>query len=135
MKFNFTSLLILAGLITLTSCEEDQTSNSNNTETAKITFDFPSTGDTYMLNDTVYVSGAIEYSEGLHGYQVEIINLTTDSVVFSTDVHAHDALIYFSEYWVNNVSDHSDMKVVVTAAFSHIGDMQSDSVLFHCHPM
>ncbi|GGH75926.1 hypothetical protein [Phaeocystidibacter marisrubri] len=135
MKFNFATLFLLSGLISLNSCEVDDPKPASPSETAKITFDEPSTGDTYMLNDTVFVRGAIEYPDGLHGYRVVITNLTTDSVVFSTDVHAHDALIYFDEYWVNHVADHSDMKVRVTAAFSHTGEMQSDSVLFHCHPM
>lgn len=136
MKFKHI-VLAFTSLIAFSACTKEEVTTDDNTTTESLVFtvDNPEEGSMYALNDTVFLQGMIENNVALHGFQLEIINLSADSTVFTYDEHAHDANVTFNQYWVNNVTDHSNMVLVVTAALDHLGTLATDSVHFHCHPM
>jgi hypothetical protein len=71
----------------------------------------------------------------MHGYEVKIKNLSAGTVAFITDYHDHAASFTINEQWINNVTAHSDMRLVVKVEVDHNGTQVSDSLNFHCHPM
>lgn len=131
----YTFSVALSGTLLVSCTDVVEPSENAPAPRAVITVSSPSEGDMFMLGDTVHIHGDIEYTPGLHGYAIELTNISADSVVFSMDEHAHDPMLHFDEMWVNNVTDHSDMRLVVSAAIDHDGTLVHDTVHFHCHPM
>ena len=116
--------------------EDDGTCEYEPEITAKITIDSPESGTTYMGGDTINMHVMIETQGEIHGYEVHLTNVSTGEEVLTYEAHEHDqSMIHYSESWVNNVSGHSDMSLVVTVLIDHDGNEVSESVNFHCHPI
>lgn len=118
-------------LTMMTSCDEDNHDHAN----VQINLTSPSTASMFHMGDTVKIKGTITADTEMHGYEVKIKNLTANTVAFVTDYHDHAASFTINEQWINNVTTHSDMRLVVKVEVDHTGTEVSDSLDFHCHPM
>ena len=130
----FTPLFILVTLTLstlLVACRKD-VADPEVTVTFNIASPLAST--TYDLGDTVFVNVTITGSEELHGYEVDMNNLTGDSTVFDAHAHNHASSFTINGYFVNNVTDHSEMELRVKAFIDHDDNYKEKVVEFHCHP-
>lgn len=98
-----------------------------------ITIHSPQSGDTYHHQDEVHITGKIEWTQTLHGYELIIRKVSDGTVVFSKDDHVHDKVITFDERWTNDLDDHTDLELEVITALDHDGATFSEKVSFHCH--
>lgn len=132
------TLLILMALftITFTACKDDEeTIITPEEETVEFTFTNPSDGTMYGLNDTVHIDGMISWENELHGYELTLTNMSVDSVVYTSHAHEDASTIHVHTLWVNNVINHSDMKLTIDAFTDHDGTKETKEIEFHCHPM
>ncbi len=118
-----------ATLFLLSAC------NKHNEPNVQINITSPSANATFHAGDTVRIQATVTGDVEMHGYEVKIKNLSQGNVAFITDYHVHGSTFTINEFWVNNVTTHSDMRLVVTVEADHNGTMVSDSLNFHCHPM
>jgi hypothetical protein len=135
--FSFAVLLGLGTIFTLTSCKKDEEEATvvTPTPTALITINEIEEGHTYEMDDTVHIDIDITADFEMHGYDAWLINETAGDTVWSADLHDHGTSFHIHDHWVNNVADHSDMKLKVSAEIDHDGNTTVKEVHFHCHPM
>ncbi len=129
MKKHIIPTLLIFGSL-FTACKKDH----DHADEAEITIFSPSAGQTFNLGDTVFIKAKIEAESALHGWKVEIKKQSDQSVIFSADKHSHAATYNIDEYWVNGLTEHTNLDVVVTADIDHGGKTVSKSVSIHCHP-
>jgi len=134
MKTSFIQFTVITSFlmfIGMTSCNE----NNHNDANVQINLTSPTNGSMFHLGDTIKIQGTITADVEMHGYEVKIKNLSAGTVAFITDYHDHAASFTINEKWINNVTAHSDMRLVVKVEVDHNGTEVSDSLNFHCHPM
>ncbi len=132
------SIALLSASAIFTSCKKDEEQEEPTptpTPQAVITINEPLANAMFNLNEEVHIDVDITASFEMHGYIVELINETSGEVVWSADAHDHATSFHVHDHWVNNVTDHSDMKLKVTAELDHDGNISTKEVHFHCHPM
>lgn len=122
-------IAMLTTLIALQACRHD-----HNESLPVITINHPVVNATYALNDTVWIEGNITHVAELHEFVVELKDITRDTVVFTTSTHTHVTSAEIKEQWINNVTQHTDMLLTITAD-DHDGNTTTKTVNFHCHPM
>lgn len=101
---------------------------------ASITIEEPISGVTIEAADTVWIHVDINRAEEMHGYEAMLINLTTNDTVWDVHEHDHGTAFHIEDFWVNNVTDHSDMRFKVIAILDHEENETVKTVDFHCHP-
>lgn len=139
MKHFFKSALAISlVVITISACkkekEEEQVAEETPPVAATITIEEPMTGSTVEPTDTVWIHFGIARSEEMHGYEALLINLTTNDTVWDAHVHDHGTFFHVEDFWVNNVTEHSDMQFKVIAILDHEENTTVKTVDFHCHP-
>lgn len=123
--------LIATATLLVTSCKKNN--HKPEIEKAIITITTPTEMQKFDKDATVSITGKIEYSKDLHGYQIIIRQKSDNSVKFKKDEHAHGKSINFNESWTNNLDGHNDMELEVIAIVDHDGNTTSKKVNFHCH--
>lgn len=125
--------IILAGITiaTITGCKKETTTSTE----PIFNISSPTNGKEYELGDTVFIKATITAKEELHGYMVTLKNSTVDSVLMDYDQHTDATSQTIDTFWINNVTTHSDMKLMITAVKDHLGNTVTDTISFHCHPM
>ncbi len=130
--------LLSISTITFHSCKEDKEPIVD-PPAPTVQFDFTSPEDNkmYSKGDTVFIDGMMTFENGLHGYELSIINKShNDTMVFNKHEHSHGNSVHVHEYWVNSVTHHSDMELMIEAHKDHSGDTkETKTIKFHCHPM
>lgn len=129
MKKLALATIAILSLLFIQSCRNDHEENL-----PVITLQSPADSVTVEYGDTVWMTGTITHTAELHEYMLELKNHDTDSVYFTNTTHTHETSVSFNEYWVNNVTEHTDMMFTITAT-DHDDNKSTKSVHFHCHPM
>jgi hypothetical protein len=135
--------IILATFIvgSFIACKKEDDDNNTTTPTptptpvASITIHEPEEGQMFHLDDTVHVDIHITADFEMHGYEAWIINESAGDTVWTADVHDHGDSFEVHGEWIVDVTDHSDMKLKVSAEIDHDGNKTEKEVHFHCHPM
>jgi hypothetical protein len=134
--FNFI-FLGAACAISLVSCKKDEKKEDETPAIprATITINNPASGAMFNLGATVDIDVDITAAVEMHGYEAYLINESAGDTVWSADAHVHGDSYEIIDQWVNNVADHSDMKLRIIAEMDHDGHTSTKEVHFHCHPM
>lgn len=134
-KSLFITILTLAFISSLfISCKREQPVEEEKPNSATITITSPADSSTYNHGDTVLITGSVVGLYELHGYELTIRNTADSTVLYSKDEHVHGTSFNFNEFWVNNVTDHSNLELEVTAVLDHEGNTATKKVHFHCMP-
>ncbi|MDG1260389.1 MAG: hypothetical protein P8H59_03870 [Flavobacteriales bacterium] len=136
----FLALLGFGVLFSISSCKKDTEDEAEETISTEgvVTFSItnPSAMSTYGLEDTVHVDMMLSAEIEFHGYEVEMVKVSNDSVVYSADEHDHGTMFHIHDYWVNDLDTHSDMELRVKVYLDHDAEnVEEETVMFHCHPM
>jgi hypothetical protein len=131
------AVLFTASAVSISSCKRKDDNPTPSTPTSTVTFSIssPTEGATFHLGDTVWIKGTAVSINQLHGYALTLTNKTTNAVVLNADDHVHGTTVTLDTFWVNNVADHSDMRLQIDAEIDHEGNKESKTINFHCHPM
>jgi|694.fasta_scaffold07754_18 hypothetical protein len=106
-KINYlflSSLLVLLLVITY-SCNKT-VPNTN------INIVSPISGYVYEHGDTVFINGTLTSDLKMYGYKLTIKNTSnSDQIVFTKQINSESNEYIFNEYWINDVSNNSTMKL------------------------
>lgn len=98
-----------------------------------ITIYDPTPNQAFALGDTVFVNALITANIELHGYSVEIKNLSSGEEMHAIEQHSHGGNIPVGTFWINTVSENSNMRAYVIAHIDDNGKHEIDSVDFVCN--
>jgi hypothetical protein len=121
--------LIICLAVILFSCKKH-----NGATSANITFIEPTAGDTLQFGEELHIEGTIQGDGELHGYSLNLINLTTGQTLLSKSTHDHGKTFSFHEHWSNNVTDSSNVKIIVVVDLDHDGEKTSKEINVVCLP-
>jgi hypothetical protein len=126
------TMIAFSAMVLFTACEKDQL---DDVSAVNIEIISPKAGQTFSLGDTVRIEANISAAREMHGWKVVIRQKSDNKIVFEKDRHTHGTSLKVNQTWVNNVRQHSDMILEVTAALDHSGsNLKTETVSFHCHP-
>ncbi|MBL7943709.1 MAG: hypothetical protein JNM00_13130 [Flavobacteriales bacterium] len=128
-------LFAATAAVVLVACKKDTEETPMDSVTATIEIHEPVAGHVYEMGDTVFVEVHINANTEIHGYEAYLINETEADTVWSDQLEDHGTAFNFDGFWVNDVTDHSDMRFEVSAILDHDGNKTTKEVEFHCHPM
>lgn len=128
---NFKILIVLLFVaVAFFSCKKDTKSSE-----PVFTIASPTANKMYDLGDTVYIKGTITSTEEMHGYMVTLRDQTAEMILMEYDRHIDAATQTIDTFWVNNVTQHTEMLLSITAVKDHLGNTVTKEINFHCHPM
>lgn len=132
------ALSLLFSAFAMISCKKDKKDEKDQTNTpapqASIVITSPTTNSIFDFGEEIHIHATITAPFEMHGYELEIIRLSDNAVLWSTDAHAHATSYSIHEHWTNDVMDHTDVKLKITAELDHSGGISVGEVQFHCHP-
>ncbi len=133
---NYLSIISLALILGMSACkkeEEHEHEHEETSTTATITLTNPTAGDSIVNATQLTISGTISGSNSLHGYDLEVKNITADSVVYSTSEGLHATSYTLNYQWMNDVLITSNMTLKVKAYHDHDHTSWDEkTVLFVC---
>lgn len=121
------NILFFLFVLIIVSCKKDNHDDHDHHHhddiVITISLTSPAESASFDVSDVVNITGDITADGTIHGYTVELINVSNaDSILFSNDVHSHDESLSISETWTNNLSDTSNVIVRITAFSDHEGE-------------
>lgn len=119
-----------------TSCKPDDNNNTPSPSPSVVfTVTSPEAGKAYMQGDTIRIKAKLSFETELHGWELELKNKADNNKeVLKVEEHTHEKTVEIDTFWVNNVTMHSDMELVIYAIKDHEGNKDSKEIHFHCHP-
>lgn len=125
---------ILLGSLVATACKKEkktETTDDHSHASALITISSPNENDTIQGN--FVVTGTIEATEELHGYQITVSNPLNDSIIYQNEVHEHTANFTINSSITNGFNSFTRLKLEIIAALDHDGNTETKSVHFVVH--
>lgn len=120
---------------TVVSCKKDQAEEEH--EPAAVptfTIDTPIENQSFAYGDTIKITGMITSETDMHGYNVRLIDLSTNMNLIDKVYHEHGNSFTFSESKKNTVSDTTQMTIIIDAAIDHDGNIATKSRSITCYP-
>ncbi len=131
----FIALSIIS--LTIFSCKKKDEEEDTTTTTGPvitISINKPYADSIIDFEDTVHIDFSIQSNIDLHGYHAMLINVTAHDTVWESENEDHAMNYSLTDFWVNQVTDHSQMHFKVIAEIDHDGNTREKEVDFHCHP-
>ena len=129
----YISIISLALLVGMSACKkEDEHEHDHEEEattSATISVSSPIVNDTIASAAFLNVTGTITGTTTLHGYDVEIKNITADSVVYSATNDVHSASYTLNYQWTNNVLTTANMSLKIKAYHDHDHQMWDEKMI------
>lgn len=125
-------LILFAFISTLfwTSCEKVEEETATN---VSIVVNSPTEGQNYNYGDTIKINARINADADLHGYQIQLLRSSDDSILFNQEAHSHSDNLIFEGGMVNNFNTHTNVKLVVKAYINDALEFKSKTVNIVCH--
>lgn len=92
----------------------------------------PTSGQQIDHGDTLTITAVVTHTDALHEYDVRVIRVSDRAELYSFEDHTHETQLNISRQWVNDVTEMTDLRVIVRAN-DHAGNAGADSVDFHAH--
>jgi hypothetical protein len=128
-KINYlflSSLLVLLLVITY-SCNKT-VPNTN------INIVSPISGYIYEHGDTVFINGTLTSDLKMYGYKLTIKNTSnSDQIVFTKQINSESNEYIFNEYWINDVSNNSTMKLELDNFNKKGNSVGTSFITFNCN--
>jgi hypothetical protein len=128
-KINYlflSSLLVLLLVITY-SCNKT-VPNTN------INIVSPISGYVYEHGDTVFINGTLTSDLKMYGYKLTIKNTSnSDQIVFTKQINSESNEYIFNEYWINDVSNNSTMKLELDNFNKKGNSVGTSFITFNCN--
>lgn len=123
----------LSGMLMISfiaACNKQHTEDHHKNE-ARFTVASPTQGGTYSLNDSVLIQCTIAATEGLHGYSVGVRSAAdTNTVFYFEHIHQHSDSVNIRMKWKGNLSQPSNLELLLEALLDDNGTMARKRVGF-----
>jgi len=132
-KITSNIILFLGCILIFTACEREADHNHSNASEITLTINSPTTSQQFEAGDTVKITGVIDATEEMHGFEVHLTRLSDNSEVMNKAYGTHAKHYDINESFINDGIVHSDMSLEIVAITDHSGNKTSKKVQFHCH--
>jgi hypothetical protein len=128
-KINYLSLSSLLVLLLAITYSCNKTLPNTN-----INIVSPISGYVYEHGDTVFINGTLSSDLKMYGYKLTIKNTSnSDQVVFTKQVDSESNEYTFNEYWINDVSNNSTMKLELDNLNKKGNSLGTSFITFNCN--
>lgn len=126
MKINTYTLSIFALLLLVsTACRKEENKhkmdNSHSENEVTIQLSTNASNDTLEYGAELHINGSVVGTQELHGYQLVLKNMMTDSVLFETGEHDHANTYNIHGHWVNDLENTTGLHLTLTVEKDHDG--------------
>lgn len=122
-KAFLTITLVLCSLLSFSFIDEEGIS---------IRISSPDTKKTYQAGDTVWLKASVNAPGALHDVSLKVVNLKDSSVVFSKVLHSHSSSMTIREFYINPVTEKSDMSFVISMKGHDGKESARNALRFKC---
>jgi hypothetical protein len=127
IKYLFLSSLLVLLLVITYSCNKT-VPNTN------INIVSPISGYIYEHGDTVFINGTLTSDLKMYGYKLTIKNTSnSDQIVFTKQINSESNEYIFNEYWINDVSNNSTMKLELDNFNKKGNSVGTSFITFNCN--
>lgn len=116
MKFQI--LITCLAAILMTSCQKKDDEIADPSK-VNIQISSPANGQTFHVNDSVYIKATIDYPGELHGYEVKIVDTVTGTVIYDKANHVHTDKFVIDESWPASATQPTELKMTVITYIDH----------------
>lgn len=129
------SLLLFAALLTtLMACKKETNPTTTSEVVVNLNLVSPTENQTYQFGDTVKILGSLSSATSLHGYNIRLNHPTINMFVINQAYHEHGTVFNLNERWVNNVTDTTELKLIIDVAIDHDGTLKTFEKYITCYP-
>ncbi len=116
----FKHFTVIILFIAFSGCQKDNYTPQPN----KVKINISSLYDgQYIHNrDTVWLEGKISYISNLHGYSIVLKNKEQNKELFAYYEHTHNNEVSFKKYWINTLTDSTNLLLLITGEIDHDGN-------------
>ncbi len=94
----------------------------------------PVSGQLYRKGDSVYINASVSYISELHGYELQLKNKNTGTVLYASDEHVHSDAFAIKEAWLDTLSTATDLQLEITTEIDHEGNSSQAEIEFKSQP-
>jgi hypothetical protein len=126
-------IILVMGALALGSCQKR---DSTTPDASKVVFTItsPTIGHTYQNGDSVRIKASISYPSELHGYEVRVTDVATNTIVYDAAEHGHSDRFDIDKAWVINGAAGMELKLELMATIDHAGTVAEKSINFQYLP-
>jgi hypothetical protein len=95
---------------------------------AEINFVEPQMNDTIPANQELHIEGTVTADGEMHGYIIQVLNLSTNEVMMERKSSKHDKEYAFHEHWQPATFEITPARVQIEVILNHEGLKASKSV-------
>lgn len=117
------------GPLLLAACQKRDEDNFQS-DNLKINITKPAETSSFRKGDTVFIEADVYYTSQLHGYSIEINNQQGTQNFFTLNEHVHGDRFNVNTYWIDTLSQSTDLLLKLTVQADHEGSQQSKEVRF-----
>ena len=123
-------LLIILSLITvLLSCKKHDENVS-----ATISIASPTVNDTIPFGTLVKLTGSVAGTGEMHGYSISYSTVPSGTQVYYQEYDIHSDHYTINDEWTNNVTDTSQVQILVDVIKDHDGNHEKKELTVVCLP-
>lgn len=124
-------VIVLYGSM-LSSCrKEDDKKTIEETEAENVVtiqLNTNATSDTIAFGEELHITGTVLGTQEMHGYELVLKNMMTDSVLFKTSEHDHATSYTIHGHWMNNLQNTSGLHITLVVEKDHDGNTLTKEV-------
>lgn len=94
----------------------------------------PTTGQIYRKGDSIYINASVSYISELHGYELQLKNKNTGTILYAVDEHVHSDAFTINKAWSDTLSTAADLQLEITAEIDHDGNGSQTEIEFKSQP-
>jgi hypothetical protein len=88
----------------------------------------------YVGGDTIWFQGTATGESELHGMSIKLYNDDTDSLMYNYEITEHLMQYSFSTFYVNQVQQHTDVRMELSVIADHEGNEAKKTMILHLYP-
>jgi len=127
-KIIYTALMC-SSLILVSCHKKDHNHNMEAVENVvSISFSTSAIEDTIASGDEFHITGSIDGTAEMHGFDLTLKNLENDSILHKYSNYKHNSSYPIHTHWMNNLSSTTNMEIKVVVVKDHEGNTETKTM-------
>jgi hypothetical protein len=128
MRYAIGEVILILAFASIVGCNKGKVNN------AYFSITSPEVQSYYVGGDTIRIIASVVGDSELYGLSVQLLNDANDSVLFTYSNEEHLTSYNFNQFYVNQVTEHMDVRLEVIAELDHEGNEAKKTMLLHLYP-
>jgi hypothetical protein len=124
-----TFFIALLCILSFSACQKNDSVPFDSSKLV-MTISEPLATQIFKKGDTVFIAATANYLSELHGYEISIVDTTTQNVYFDIDEHVHAASFSIDTFWVDTLNTNTKLQLKFDVEADHDGHGATKSVFF-----